>query len=208
MQKIQERAAFYKNKLEYKELAKDHRYRKNIHEKLKSIQDVEEVDLVVEIPKVLGGKNAQVQAALFLRNQDQRQKQKELHDHISSQLDQEETSLPKDRKLYYSQLQKQVKIKKAETMAPSKLKDCFKKSMLDDEDYICILEDRQGNYEDFIQSQHTKSRITDIQNRKLFEEHHKISYPTENNQNVNQDNQIRKDLSMDRTQKLKQAKSL
>ncbi len=37
MQKIQERAAFYKNKLEYKELAKDHRYRKNIHEKLKSI---------------------------------------------------------------------------------------------------------------------------------------------------------------------------
>jgi hypothetical protein len=40
MQRIQQRADLYKNKLEYKELAKDHRYKRNIQDKLKSIEDV------------------------------------------------------------------------------------------------------------------------------------------------------------------------
>ena len=53
--KFQQKADSYKNKLDYKDLNKDHRYRKNMTEKLKEIKEVEEVNIVVEVPKIFGG---------------------------------------------------------------------------------------------------------------------------------------------------------
>ena len=49
-----------------------------------------------------------------------------------------------DRKTYYDDLGKQLRMKKAETLTQSVLKDRFKKSKLDDEDYIHDFRDNNG----------------------------------------------------------------
>jgi hypothetical protein len=48
-------------------LNKDGRYKRKIQDNLKSIQDGDELDIVVEVPKIFAG-NTQVEAALFLKN--------------------------------------------------------------------------------------------------------------------------------------------
>ena len=47
LDKFQQKAISCKNKLDHKDLNKDHRYRKNMTEKLKEIKEVEEVNIVV-----------------------------------------------------------------------------------------------------------------------------------------------------------------
>lgn len=53
-------------------------------EKLKSIKEAEQIDIVVEIPKIFAGKKSQVEAALFLKNNRGNSTQ-ELTDKASSQ---------------------------------------------------------------------------------------------------------------------------
>lgn len=48
--------------------------------------------------------------------------------------------MPKDRKNFYEGLAKKMKMKKAETLTESILKECFKKSRLDDDDYLLELD--------------------------------------------------------------------
>ena len=49
-----------------------------------------------------------------------------------------------DRKIYYEDLGKQLRMKKVETMTQHVLKERFRKSMLDDQDYIDDFDDRKG----------------------------------------------------------------
>ena len=58
----------YKNKLEYKDLNKDHKYQRNIQDKLKQIKEVEEVNIQIEVPKIFTGNRPEVEAAIFLKN--------------------------------------------------------------------------------------------------------------------------------------------
>ncbi len=53
-------------------------------EKLKSIKEAEEIDIVVEVPKIFAGKKSQVEAALFLKN-NRGYSTQELTDKASSQ---------------------------------------------------------------------------------------------------------------------------
>jgi hypothetical protein len=68
LEKFQQKATFCKNKLDYKDLNKDHKYKKNIQDKLKEITDAEEVNILVEVPKIFAGNRGEVETALFLKN--------------------------------------------------------------------------------------------------------------------------------------------
>ena len=58
----------YKNKLEYKDLNKDEKIKKNMTQKLKEIKEVDEVNLIVEVPKIFGGKKSEIETAIYLKN--------------------------------------------------------------------------------------------------------------------------------------------
>lgn len=53
----------------------------------------------MEIPKVFGGKRSEVDAALFLKNK--QAESKGSFDELEAKADENEASLPKDRKTYY-----------------------------------------------------------------------------------------------------------
>lgn len=55
-------------------------------DKLKSIQDGDELDIVVEVPKIFAGNKSQVEAAIFLKNHKISQESVQLSDYVSSQL--------------------------------------------------------------------------------------------------------------------------
>ena len=58
----------YKNKLEYKDLNKDEKIKKNMTQKLKEIKEVDEVNLIVDVPKIFGGKKSEIEAGIYLKN--------------------------------------------------------------------------------------------------------------------------------------------
>lgn len=60
MEKVQKRATHFKNRLEFKDLENDHKFRQNMKEKLKSLNEFEEIEIVVDVPKVLGGRKSHV----------------------------------------------------------------------------------------------------------------------------------------------------
>lgn len=68
MDRFKKKAVECKNKLDYKDLHKNHIYKKNMQDKLKEIKEVEEVIIVVEVPKLFSGKRSEIEAALFLKN--------------------------------------------------------------------------------------------------------------------------------------------
>lgn len=56
---------------------------------------------------------------------------------VTLPLEEEESGdIPKDRRLFYENLTKKMKMKKAETLTESVLKECFKKSRLDNDDFV------------------------------------------------------------------------
>lgn len=95
MEKVQKRATHFKNRLEFKDLENDHKFRQNMKEKLKSLNEFEEIEIVVDVPKVLGGRKSHVEAALFLKNNQSQDSD------LTQAAEEEESSLPKDRKTYY-----------------------------------------------------------------------------------------------------------
>ena len=54
-------------------------------------------------------------------------------------------SIHKNRKAYYEDLKKNMRMKKAETFTQSALKERFKKSMLNDANFIDDFENRSNN---------------------------------------------------------------
>jgi hypothetical protein len=68
MEKVQKKATYFKNRLEFKDLENDHKFKQNMKQKLKSLDDFEEIEIVVDVPKILGGRKSHVEAALFLKN--------------------------------------------------------------------------------------------------------------------------------------------
>jgi FPC/CPF motif-containing protein YcgG len=60
MEKVQQKALTFKNRLCFKDLNKDHKFKNNIKDKLKSLETFEEAEIVVEIPKLFGGRKSHV----------------------------------------------------------------------------------------------------------------------------------------------------
>ena len=55
--------------MEFKNAHEDFRYKEHIKKKLEDVKDCEEVDLVVEVPKIFRGANARLaDGALYLKN--------------------------------------------------------------------------------------------------------------------------------------------
>lgn len=63
-----QKALTFKNRLCFKDINKDNKFKNNIKDKLKSLDTYEEIDIVVGAPKILGGRKSHVEAALFLKN--------------------------------------------------------------------------------------------------------------------------------------------
>lgn len=91
------------NKLEYKDLFKDHKVKMDIQEKLVGLKEVEEVNLEIEVPKLFGGKKqAEVEAAIFLKNN--REKSSQDPTDVALSQAEDEISNPKNRRAHYKDL--------------------------------------------------------------------------------------------------------
>lgn len=86
--------------------------------------------LVIEVPQIAATKH--IDGALFLKNV----KNSGNMDVTLAVEEEESGDIPKDRRLFYENLTKKMKMKKAETLTESVLKECFKKSRLDNDDFV------------------------------------------------------------------------
>jgi hypothetical protein len=84
--------------------------------KLKSLSEFEEVNLVIELPQVFAT-NKHIDGALFLKNVRTSNKNA-----VALEESEEKEEIIKDRKVFYENLSKRMKLKKAETLTESVLK--------------------------------------------------------------------------------------
>lgn len=66
--KVEKKAENYKNRLDFKNFGENIRFKQDMKDKLKSLEGCDEVNLVIEVPKVFTGKNSHADAALFIKN--------------------------------------------------------------------------------------------------------------------------------------------
>ena len=90
---------------------------------MKEIKEVEELNIIVEPTKIFGGGNkTEIENAFHLKNTKERTTQEAVIDKTKNEKEIDENTANVDRKTYYEELGKKLRMKRTETLTESVLK--------------------------------------------------------------------------------------